>query len=447
MSRAGALLMAAALLAAPNVTTRLAGQEGAAAARVAGTVWDSLAGRPLAGADVVLGDGVAAATTAEDGTFTLRASPGRYRIAFSHAEVPAWAMPSEGREVDLGAGRTARVHLGTASPATVLDALCEGRGTLVGGRVRDLLTLVPLSAAAVDARVASDAGGSSTQTARASGNGSYFLCLAPPARVELRARLGTDRSRTLALRAEEGGVRVRDLFIQVSEPAELQGVVRDAGTRRPLADAAVQIVGTRLGTFTREDGRFTFRGVPPGEVALAVELLGYGRRVAELHAEGGARVELTLDLFPEAVALDSMVVSVRGATVDRVRGGARYDGLDRPAIDALLPRSIGFDDLLRNANVPGLRIREDLFQRDGGVGIPGICVETSRTSTVDPAVCQMVEVYLNDVRVADAETVLLTLDPGSVDRFRLLSRTEAGVQYGGTPRAGNGVLLIYTRGR
>jgi hypothetical protein len=169
--------------------------------------------------------------------------------------------------------------------------------------------------------------------------------------------------------------------------------------------------------------------------------------VAELRAEGGARVELTLDLLSEAVALDSMVVTVRSATVDRVGGGARYDGLDRPAIEKLLPRSIAFDDLLRNANVPGLKIREDLFREQGGVRMPGLCVEASRTSTIDPEGCQMVEVYLNDVRVADAETVLLTLDPASVDRFRLLSRTEAAIQYGGTPRARNGVLLIYTRGR
>jgi hypothetical protein len=242
-------------------------------------------------------------------------------------------------------------------------------------------------------------------------------------------------------------VAVRDLFLQLSEPARIRGLVRDGSTGRPLADAAIRIEGTRLGAFTGRDGTFAFRGVPPGEVVLSVELIGYGRRQARLGAEGGARVDVTLDLLPEAVALDSMVVSVRGATVDRVRGGARYDGLDRPEIEKLLPRSLAFDDLLRNANVPGLKIRDVLHEDPSGARYPRVCIETSRTSSLGGGTCQMVEVYLNDVRVANAETFLLTLDPGSIERLRLLSRTEAGVQYAGTPRARNGILLIWTRGR
>jgi protocatechuate 3,4-dioxygenase beta subunit len=425
----------------------LAGQEGGLA-RLEGTVWDSLAGRPLAGAEVVLGPGLARATADRDGTFALEASPGRYTLVFSHPDVPEWAIATLQPRVALGARETTRIRLGTRSARTVLDQLCGGRGGLVGGRVRDLLTLVPLSAASVDVQVEAGAAGSSTQTARASGSGAYHLCLGTPAGLEVRARLGTEQSRALPARVEEGSVTVRDLFIQLSEPARLVGLVRDADSGRPLADAAVRVVGTRLGTFTGEDGRFAFRGVPPGEVSLAVELLGYGERVADLRADEGARVEVTLDLFPEAIALDSMVVSVRGATSERVRGGARYDGLDRPAIEALLPRSVGFDDLLRNANVPGLRIREgQKFPGDSGLGAPGLCVETGRSSTIEPGLCQMVEVYVNDVRVAEAENFLLALDPGTVDSFRLLSRTAAGVQYGGTPRARNGVLLIYTRGR
>ena len=422
-------------------------QDAGRSARVSGTVWDSLAGRPLAGADVVLGDDAARATTGADGSFTLAAAPGRYRLAFAHRDIPGWAMHPAGVSVDLVEGGSVRVDLGTASATTVLEAQCEGRGTLVGGRVRDLLTLVPLSAASVDVRVEPDGGGGSTQTAHAGGDGSYFLCVGSAARLEVRARLGTERSRPLVVQANDGDVSVRDLFVPLSQPAQLDGMVRDGRSGRPLADVAVQIVGTRLGTFTRDDGRFAFRGVPPGEVELSVELIGYGRRVAELRADGGARVELTLDLFPEAIALDSMVVSVRGAAVERVRGGARYDGLDRPRIDELLPRSYGFDDLLRNANVPGLKVRDVQFVGENGIEEPGLCVETGRTSTIYSDRCQMVEVYMNGVRVADAETFLLTFDPASVDSFRLLSRTEAGVQYGGTPRARNGVLLIYTRGR
>jgi hypothetical protein len=443
--RAVAALPTLVLLAA---TVPVAGQERTEApARLTGTVWDSLSARPLAGAEVVLGDAVARALTGSDGAFVLIGPPGRFPVTFRHPDLPTWARPSGEPVVVLEAGSTSRVALATASPPSVLRRLCGGEGSMVGGRVRDLLTLVPLASSSVDVRAESTGGESRMLTAQASADGSYSLCLGTPARAEVRARLGPARSRPLGIPGGVGGVFLRDLFIQVSEPAEIRGLVRDADTGTPLADADVEVLGTRLRTLTRPDGRFLFRGVPPGRLSVVVERLGYGRRVAELQAEGGATVALTLDVFPEAIALDSMIVSVEGGVLERARRGTRFDGLTRPEIDALLPRSVGFDDLLRSANIPGLKIKEAQFLSSIGVKTPGICVETGRTSTIYSDVCQMVEVYLNGVRVAEAETFLLGFDPASVDHFELLSRTEAGVQYGRTPRARNGVLLIYTRGR
>ncbi len=442
--KAAATLLALSVLTA---TDPLAGQDPAApSARVEGTVWDSLSARPLAGAEVVLGEGAASTLSGSDGTFVLLGPPGRYPLTFRHPDLPAWGSGSADPVVELSPGRTARVALATPSPATVLRRLCGKRGSMVGGRVRDLLTLVPL-AASVDVRAESADGATRMLTAQAQADGSYFMCLDEPRSLEVRARLGSARSRPVQVPADGGPVVLRDLFVQVSEPAELRGLVRDGASGAPLADAGVQVLGTRLRTVTRPDGRFLFRGVPPGELSVVVERLGYGRRVADLEAEGGTSVSLTLDVFPEAIALDSMIVSVEGGALERARRGTRFDGLTRPEIDALLPRTVGFDDLLRNANIPGLRIKEVQYQAENGVRYPGICIETGRTSTIYSDICQMVEVYLNGVRVADAETFLLGFDPATVDHFELLSRTEAGVQYGGTPRARNGVLLISTRGR
>lgn len=443
--KAGATFLLASVLVA---TGPLAGQDSAVApARLEGTVWDSLSARPLAGAEVVLGEEVASTRSRADGTFVLLAPPGRYPLTFRHADLPAWSSRSADPVVDLSAGVTVHVALATAAPATVLRRLCGGEGSMVGGRVRDLLTLVPLASSSVDVRTESPEGDSRMLTAQTQADGSFFLCLGRARRLEVRARLGSARSRALQVSADEGPIVERDLFVPVSEPAELRGLVRDGGSGAPLADVDVQVLGTRLRTLTRADGRFVFRGVPPGELSVVVERLGYGRRVAELEARGGASVSLTLDVFPEAIALDSMIVSVEGGSVERARRGTRFDGLTRPEIDALLPRAVGFDDLLRNANIPGLRIKEVQYLSPIGLTSPGICIETGRTSTIHSDVCQMVEVYLNGVRVADAESFLLGFDPATVDHFELLSRTEAGVQYGGTPRARNGVLLIHTRRR
>jgi len=429
-------------------TAQLAGQGGTEAqARLTGTVWDSLAARPLSGAEIVLGEGVATSVSGSDGAFTLVGPPGRFPVTFRHPDLPEWARPGSDPVVVLEAGRTAEVTLATPSPASVLRTACGGGESAVAGRVRDLLTLVPLASSVVDVRAEAADGQSRMLSAQAGADGSYFLCLGAPARVELRARLGTARSRPVRLTGGVEGVHLHDLFIQVSEPAEIRGLVRDGDSGAPLADADVEVLGTRLRTLTRPDGRFLFRGVPPGRLSVVVERLGYGRRVAELQAEGGATVALTFDVFPEAIALDSMIVTVEGGVLERAKRGTRFDGLTRTEIDALLPRSVGFDDLLRNANIPGLKIKEVQYRSSMGMTTPGICIETGRTSTIYSNICQMVEVYVNGVRLADAETFLVDFDPASVDHFELLSRTEASTQYGGTPRARNGVLLIYTRGR
>lgn len=58
----------------------------------------------------------------------------------------------------------------------------------------------------------------------------------------------------------------------------VEGVVTDAETQKPIADAGVQIVGTTLGTMTRADGRFSISNVPAGTVTIQVRRLGYQPR-------------------------------------------------------------------------------------------------------------------------------------------------------------------------
>lgn len=431
---------AVALVCAPPV----AAQEPASppSAVLSGIVFDSLGGGPLAGAEVVLGAGQASARTDAQGRFTLRARPGSYALSFHHRGVSDWPTLHNRPRVTLVGDETVEVALATASPETVLARTC-GQGAVVGGLVKDLLTLVPLAATFVDVRPR----GSGMTTVHTSADGGWFVCLSDGGgEVEIRARLGDARSRPVSIRPG-GAVRIRDLLVPASRPAQVQGSVLDGPTGGGLEDASVEVVGTRLRTLTGADGRFTFQGVPPGEIRVAVERIGYGRTVATLRAEGDATAQVTLRMFPEALATDSVVVTVEGGVIDPARMASRFDGLTRAEIDQLLPRSMAFDDLLRNANIPGLKIRQVDYLTSSGMRLPGICIETARRSTVSQNTCEMVEVYLNDVRVGDPELLLQSLGPESIERFQLLSSTQAGIQYAGTPRARNGVLLIWTRRR
>lgn len=445
MRRPGATALAA-FLAAGIAAAPVRGQQPPPTAVLEGTVFDSLGGSALSGARVLLGGGLAAATTDAQGRFTLRAPPGRYAVTFTHPSLSTWGALHHQVTLRLEEGRTVRATLATASEETVLQRTCGVSSAVVGGQVRDLLTLTPLAAASVQVDTP-EGRGPRGQTLQTAGDGSWFACV-PEAgtALEVQARQADARGRVVRV-GGEARVRVMDLFLQASQPAELQGRVTDGESGEPLAGAAVEVLGTRLRTLTAADGRFHFRGVPPGAIQLAVERLGYGRKVALVRAEGGSTARVTLELFAEAIAVDSVVVTVEGGVVNRDRMATRFDGLTREQIDALLPRAIAFDDLLRNANVPGLKVREVIYQRPGGAQESGICVELSRRSSVGERTCQMVEVYLNDIRLSNAEIFLQTLDPSTIERVQILTPTSAGVEYLATERSRNGILLVWTRKR
>ena len=356
--RVGPAVLAAAALAAGGFVAPLAAQDVDAGpgTPVSGTVYDSIHGRPLARATVeALGTGVRTLTDAR-GHFTFTLPPGRHVLGFSHAQVAAWPALVHERAVDVGRAPVV-ANVATASEATVVARTCGGGGAVVGGVVRDMLTRVPVARAVVE--ISGAVGGSREELGRipTALDGSFQLCVGalPPGGVELEARIGSVRSRTVSI--ETGAVRVvaTDLNVLVSEPARISGVLVDGEDARPVADAMVRVDGTRLGARSDGDGTFLLRGVPPGAVTLAVEHVRYGRRTTEILAESGDSVHVEFELRAEAIPLEELVVRVtRASTAARDRTGTRFDALDRDDIDRLLERSQGFS---------GLRVWHERAQR------------------------------------------------------------------------------------
>ena len=60
-----------------------------------------------------------------------------------------------------------------------------------------------------------------------------------------------------------------------AQGATLRGVVTDAKTTTPVADAQVAIVELARTTRTGADGRFEFRNLPAGKYTLTVSTIGY----------------------------------------------------------------------------------------------------------------------------------------------------------------------------
>ena len=90
-------------------------------------------------------------------------------------------------------------------------------------------------------------------------------------------------------------------------PGAITGRVTDS-TSRAVAGASVQVIGTPFGTRTRDDGSFRLENVAPGSYRLRVSLLGFAPDSASVTVTSGAATEVSLQLRPVAVSLQSVLV-------------------------------------------------------------------------------------------------------------------------------------------
>jgi iron complex outermembrane receptor protein len=116
-----------------------------------------------------------------------------------------------------------------------------------------------------------------------------------------------------ALGAPLAGVIVRPTPAVAQNPAaqtgRLAGRVTDADGR-PVSGAQVQVVGTRFGALTGDDGRYRISGVAAGTYALRVTRIGQrAREVQNVVVQGGAEAAADVRLEGTAVALTGVVVS------------------------------------------------------------------------------------------------------------------------------------------
>lgn len=81
--------------------------------------------------------------------------------------------------------------------------------------------------------------------------------------------------------------------LHAQQVGRVEGTVLDADTRRPVADAGVQIVGTTRGTMTTAEGTYRIGNIPSGTVTIQVRRLGYTPRTLTglMLAAGSSRVD------------------------------------------------------------------------------------------------------------------------------------------------------------
>jgi hypothetical protein len=392
--------------------------------QIAGVVLDSLHGRYLAGAEVLVEGAGATLETDSLGRFKLdRLTPGTYQVGVFHPLLDTLGVGLASQQFHVGPDSSIFVVLAIPSSATLIRHSCpastvtEGTSAIIG-HVIDPETLQPITRAEVsvawtDIAVSKQFG--IRQTPRlvrdsTDASGAFRVCGLPSSldatlqarrgsavTAEIPVSLGTDPStlfaRTLLLSPADSGTKAGKAA--VSGQVVLEGSPTNAGSR-------VELLGSDIVAMTNDKGEFTMQNLPSGSRVLLARHVGFGAETAPVDLSSLQQKRVTIKLSKFVAIMDPVLVTARRyAALDKIgfnqrkkSGFGRYIGPDR--IQQMHP--VYLTDILRQ--VPGLRMT---YGRNGPV------VSGSRgTGAGRGAGC--VQYYVDDMPYRE-------MTPGDVNNF------------------------------
>src|SRR5688572_14095023 len=396
---------------------------------VAGVIYDSIAGRPLAGAliQLVPAANVAApliSTTSDArGSFTIASlAAGRYLMEIAHQAFDTLALGAPRITVNVRAGSVERLRLAIPSMSTIHAAVCGTRsatdssGMLIG-QVRDARTGLPRREGAVEVQwqelVISSVRLSMVPRqlrAQLTADRDWFVICGLPGASEIGAfaSSGADTSGVVAVMVPMHGLVRQDFYVGGS--ATVRGAVRTTGGA-PIADARVGVAGRSGGIDADSSGSFILSGIPAGTQTLDVRALGYvpDRRRMQLRHGSDTVITVTLTSLPQLmdtiqVIGERLYDRDRSGFLRRQRAGFGHF-MDEKAI--ALAHAIDAYQLMNR--VPGVWIGQQGFRRmlllrdrRGGHCVPQLFVDGMRVpkdmsaeleSLVHPRYLRGVETY------------------------------------------------------
>lgn len=227
-------------------------------------------------------------------------------------------------------------------------------------------------------------------------------------------------------------------------PKSLGGVVISEEDKLPVIGAAVQIKGTKIGTVTDVDGKFTLTNVPSSAKTLVVSSLGL--LTTEVPIKGD---KYSIVLKPDANVLEQVVVTgmtkmdkrlFTGATAQLSNDDVKLDGM-ADISRSLEGRAAGVS--VQNVSgtfgtAPKIRVR----------GATSIYGSSKPLWVVDGVIMEDVtEVSADELSSGDAVTLISSaiagLNSNDIESFQILKDGSATSIYGA--RAMAGVIVVTTK--
>ena len=240
--------------------------------------------------------------------------------------------------------------------------------------------------------------------------------------------------------------------VGAQDAGTVTGAVTDATSQRTLGSVQVHLVGTGLGTLTRDNGRYVILNVPAGTYTLRAERIGYEMVEAEITVTGGGTVQQDFVIQAQALGLDEIVVTGTAGAARRREIGNTVSQLNVAQDVVEPPTNV---DALLQARVPGMSITQSSASSGGGAMIR-LRGNVSMTQSNQPLI------YVDGVRVRsegfaknvppvgysgrsnnDVSSPLNSINPQDIERVEVIKGAAATTLYG--TEASAGVIQIFTK--
>ena len=231
------------------------------------------------------------------------------------------------------------------------------------------------------------------------------------------------------------------------------GRVTGEGTTEPLNAASVTVVGTTIGTYTDDAGRFALE-VPSGDVTLLVRRIGFRRATVPV---GPAESEVNIALERDVLQLEGQVITGTQTSVARQNAPndvvtVTADELTRaptPTIESALQGKVAGATISANSGAPGggmqvqFRGTSSIFaEADPLYVVDGVIVSNDAIASNANAITQA-GAGGNASPQDNAVNRIADINPNDIASIEFLKGASASAIYGS--KATNGVVVITTK--
>jgi TonB-linked SusC/RagA family outer membrane protein len=238
-----------------------------------------------------------------------------------------------------------------------------------------------------------------------------------------------------------------------AQTRRVSGRVTVEGSGEPLVAASVNVVGTALGTYTDDQGRFSLN-VPEGPATLRVRRIGYAQKTIAVPA---GTTDLNVALARDVLQLETQVVTGTATTVSSVNAANAVTVVSSERLNRVPAQTI---DYALQGKVPGALISQNSGAPGGGTQIQlrgvstlnagfqplyvvdGVIVDNSSISNGLNVISQSAR---GNFASSQDQTVNRASDinPNDIESVQILKGPSASSIYGS--RGTNGVIIITTK--